>query len=256
MTIDELYNDATQETGLSAGKLQRETSYRKDLTLDDWRDYWSANGCAHLFEVVFHPVINFGDTYSTTMMNSFYPPEKISILVERYILMIDIVTSVHSDIRVEKDFVNGELKLDVMFMPGNKHDVIHFLIRMWKLFGAFSRDNFNHQVRYYSMTCPGDDAIVLNILRNVCATLYSIRKNEPDRSVKNRLDEKDFELIISTLKQTGFFSSETTFEDISRIVFEFIRKSLNLRDDKIKLLPEWTSTQVTEIMNYKALCAK
>lgn len=259
MTIDDLYNAAAQETGNAASQLQQKLEMTDGLSREDWIDYWHKLGCVRRFTVIFHPALNYGNNYTDNLMNSLYPPDKVSALVDKYIQMIDMTTASHSDVRVGRDYINGELILDVMFTPGDKHSVLRFMIDVWRLFGAFSKDNYSHQVTYYSIVPPDNLSVRLSDFRSTCATLDAMRKNERDISVKTNLDEKDIDRLVTNLLQTGFFADDQTFEDIARLVFEHMRKSLNIQAGSItrlKFTPEWTSTQLEEIMKYKALTAK
>ena len=259
MTIDDLYNAAAQETGNAASHLKQEVDSVKtdQLSRDDWTNYWHNMGYERQFRVTFHPVLNYGGQYSDNMMNMLYPPERVTVLVEKYIQMIDIVTYEHSDIRVERDSISGELTLDVMFMPGNQRRVLWTFINMWKLFGQFSQNNYSPSVTYISLIDQNPKTLVN--FRSTCATLDAMRENERDRSVKSHLDEKDIDIIVTDLLNTGFFAADITYEDVARLVFEHMRKSLNLNSGtitKLAYLPDWTSTQLDEIMKYKALTQK
>ena len=86
-----------------------------------------------------------------------------------------------------------------------------------------------------------------------------MRENKRDRSVKSHLEEKDLDYIVTDLLKTGFFAANVTYEDVARLVFEHMRKSLNLNSEsitKLTYLPDWTSAQLDEIMKYKALTQK
>ena len=242
MTIDELFTPSQKTAAETLSDVQVDTSKMNDL---EWTAYWDNRGLSRGFSVRFHH-----HTWPTSSYDSLYSQKDIERFKTAFSQMLDVVTDIHSDIKVEKNIEECELTFRVMFTPGRSRDVISFFIRLWKLCGYFSASHYSPSVNYFSWKGLDDSSIMLDGLRYMAATLDGVRKNISGQGGSSNLTHDDLVRFTATLKQSGLFSKDTDIEEIARLLVEYVRKSLNLRTPQTgeEYSPEWADFIVKEIL--------